>query len=427
MKRREFIKQGLTGLAAIIVGSVHIPRLFRSEAFAATRTFDLAMEGAMVEMIDGTQLFHWVFSSPLSNPPIGPSFPGPAIFATTGDDITINITNHLLEPHAFQIVGTRVLTPPISPGQTRSVSFRAPAAGTYLYIDPLNDPVNRVLGLHGAFIVSPATGNTPYTFPTPSVQQLFDDLGTTPQFPPFALAPPGWDPHRFRIWLLHQIDPIFNAQAEADFLAGRASTVSAARMRAEFLPRFFTINGKSGAFAALDHAVELEGRIGEPMLVRLLNSGLYTHSNHLHGNHFYVTAENGSVQRNVVFIDSQTLKPLDRTDWLVPFIRPPDIAGDPATPLRNLIPNELLLTINGPNGSPGVQQSPLEYPMHCHMEISQTAAGGNYPQGSIAHFKFLGDVDGVDFPNVLPLARNLKERKVKYASADIAKRVRPAK
>jgi hypothetical protein len=60
------------------------------------------------------------------------------------------------------------------------------------------------------------------------------------------------------------------------------------------------------------------------------------------------------------------------------------------------------------------------------MEPSQTAAGGNYPEGSIAHFKFLGDVDGVDFPNVVPLVRILKERRVKYAAADNPKRVRPA-
>jgi hypothetical protein len=137
------------------------------------------------------------------------------------------------------------------------------------------------------------------------------------------------------------------------------------------------------------------------MLVRILNSGLFTHSDHIHANHVYVTALNNEVQDNVVFIDSFAIKPLDRVDWLVPFIRPPDIAGDEAIPLRNLIPNELGLTIKGPNGSPGVQQSPLGFPMHCHMETSQTAAGGNYPQGTITHFDFLGDLDGIDFPNVM--------------------------
>jgi len=397
MKRREFIKMGITGLAAITVGSVKIPGLFRTEAFAAAQTIDLSMEAAMVEMVDGTQVFHWLFSSAQT----GPSFPGPVLFATSGDDITINITNTLFEPHAFQILGTRVLTPPIAPGQTRSVSFKAPAAGTYLYLDPLNDPVNRVLGLHGALVVSPVTGNTPYSYPTPAVQQLFNDLGTTDHLPRHALSPAGWDPTRFRIWLQHQIDPAFNAQAQADYLAARASTVTAAQMKAGFLPRYFTISGKSGAFASHDHAIELRGRIGQPMLVRILNAGLFTHSNHLHANHFYVTSVNNSVRDNVFHLDSLMIKPLDRIDWLVPFDRPPDIAGNENIPLRNLIPNELALTISGPNGSPGVPQSPLAYPMHCHMEPSQTAAGGNYPQGSVTDIYFDGDLDGIDFPNVM--------------------------
>lgn len=397
MKRREFIKMGMTGLAAITVGTVKIPGLFRTEAFAAAKTIDLSMEAAMVEMVDGTLVFHWLFSSPSS----GPNFPGPVIFATTGDDITINITNNLFEPHAFQITGTRIMTPPIPPGRTRSIRFTAPAAGTYLYMDPLNDPVHRVLGLHGALVVSPAGGNTPYSSPTPAVQQLFNDLGTTPQFPKNALSPVGWDPARFRIWLQHQIDPAFNAQAQADYLAGRASTVSSSQMKANFLPRYFTISGKSGAFASHDKAIKMQGQIGQPMLVRILNAGLFTHSNHLHANHFYVTSANNAVQDNVVALDAQITRPLDRFDWLVPFLRPPDIAGDNTVPLRSLIPNELALTISGPNGSPGVPQSPLAYPMHCHMEPSQTAAGGNYPQGSVTDFYFDGDLDGVDFPNVM--------------------------
>lgn len=396
MKRREFLKVGLGGLAAIAVGNLHLPRLFRIEAFAADRTIDLTMEAALVEMVDRTRVFHWLFSSAAT----GPSFPGPVVFATTGDFVTITITNHLNEPHAFQIVGTDVFTPAIGPGESRTISFTAPAAGTYLYLDPLNAPVNRVLGLHGAFIVSPAAGNTPYTFPSAAVQQLFNDLGTTPQFPRFARSPAGWDPARFRIWLQHQIDPVFNNQALADFQAGRPSTLSAARMLANFLPRYFTINGKSGVFAAHDPDTFLSGRIGQPMLVRILNSGLFTHSNHIHANHVYVIALNNEVQENVFFIDTFAIRPLDRIDWLVPFVRPPDIPGDEAIQLRNLIPNELALTIRGPNGSPGVPQSPLGYPMHCHVETSQTAAGGNYPQGTLTDVFFLGDVDGVDFPNV---------------------------
>jgi hypothetical protein len=79
-------------------------------------------------------------------------------------------------------------------------------------------------------------------------------------------------------------------------------------------------------------------------------------------------------------------------DWLVALMRPEDIPGNPATPLRDLIPEELALVIGD------VPQSPLKYPMHNHTEQSQTAAGGNYPQGDITDLIFLGDVDKVCFP-----------------------------
>jgi len=352
--------------------------------------FDLTIGAGLFEMIDGRSVFMWSFEDQRNVP----RMPGPVIQVKEGDPVRIHVYNSLKENHSFAVLGVPGTdTGPIAPGESVAVTFNAPAAGTYLYLDPLNAPVNRVLGLHGAMIVMPKAGNTPYGAPTSAVQQLFNDLGTTPQFPKFALSPAGWDPARFRIWLQHQIDPIFNNQAQADFLAGRASTVQAADMQAKFLPRYFTINGKAGAFASHDPDISLDGRIGQPMLVRILNAGLYTHSNHLHANHFYVTAVNGVVQDNVIFIDSYHIFPEDRVDWLVPFVRPPDIAGDESIQLRNLIPNELAMVLGN------VQQSPLIYPMHCHMEISQTAAGGNYPQGSVTHFNFLGDVDGVDYPN----------------------------
>jgi len=376
LSRREFLKYSSCGLVAIAVGTLDIPFLFKSRAFAADQIVDLTMEGALVEMIDQTQVFHWLYSSPVN----GPSFPGPVIFARTGEEIIINLTNNLGEPHAFQIVSTNVKTDPIPAGGKTSVTFIAPPAGTYLYQDPLNAPVNRVLGLHGLLVVLPQSGNTPYSFPTTPVQQLFNDLGTTELFPGEA-----WLPERSRIWLFNSIDPRFNAQAQ------RGVTIDPLQFTATFLPRYFTINGKSGAFATHAEDVTPKGRIGQPHLVRMVNAGMAAHSPHLHANHFYVLSLNNQVSDNVFDLDTFTAGPLDRIDILIPFIRPPDIPGDVNIPLRFLIPNELGLILDTP-------QSPLFWPMHCHMEMSQTAAGGNYPQGLVAHFEITGDLDGVDFP-----------------------------
>jgi hypothetical protein len=405
MKRREFIKYGMTGLAAIAVGGLDLPPIFPRQADAANLLVDLSMEAALVEMIDLTPVFHWVFASPQT----GPSFPGPVIFATQGDVITLRVTNNLPEVHGFRIVGTNIQIAAINPGQTKPVRFAVPPAGTYLYVDPLNDPVNRVLGLHGAFIVLPKyqagtranpDNQTPYSLPTPNVKKLFRDLGRTPQFPgdpwiavrPNNVLPnPAMDPtlerylYRSRIWLFHQIDPRFNARVQA------GQVIAPADIRQNFLPRYFSTSGKTGAFSAEDPNIAPRGNIGEPHLIRMLNAGLQTQSPHIHANHVYVTAVNRVVQKNVVHIDTFTISPQDTLDWLLPFIRPPDIPG-PDIPLRDLIPQELATVLITP-------QSPLEYPMHGHTEIDQTAAGGNYPQGMITHFIITGDLDKVPFPH----------------------------
>jgi FtsP/CotA-like multicopper oxidase with cupredoxin domain len=385
INRRQFLKYSSCGLAAIAVGTLDLPYIFRSRAFAANQTVDLAMEAALVEMIDQTQVFHWLFSSPAT----GPTFPGPVIFAVTGDQITINVSNNLDGNHAFQIVGTNIATGVIPSGGNASLTFTAPAAGTYLYMDPLNAPVNRVLGLHGLLVVMPVQPeNTPYSLPTDNVRRLFNDLGTTALFPGEPWNP---DPsaNRTRLWLFNSIDPRFNE------LAQRGAAINPEQFTATFLPRYFTMNGKSGAFASHDKNLIPSGRIGQPHLIRIVNAGMAAHSPHMHANHFFVLSVNNEVRDNLFFIDSMSVMPLDRIDILLPFERPPDIAGDERIPLRDLIPNELKLVLDTP-------QSPLAWPMHCHMEMSQTAAGGNYPQGLVTHLEITGDVDGIDFP-VIPM------------------------
>ena len=406
MQRREFIKYGMTGLAAIAVGGLGIPPIFPRQADAANLLVDLSMETASVEMVDSTLVFHWVFSSPQT----GPSFPGPVIFATQGDVITLRVTNNLPQDHGFRIVGTNIQISAINPGQTKAVRFAVPPAGTYLYVDPLNAPVNRVLGLHGAFIVLPKyqagtranpDNPTPYSLPTPNVKKLFRDLGHTAHFPgdPWIAVRPnnvppnqGMDPslerylYRSRIWLFTQVDPRFNARVS------QGQVISPADISQNFLPRYFYISGKTGAFADEDPNIAIEAFIGEPHLIRILNAGIQTHSPHIHANHVYVTAVNRVVQKNVVNIDTFTVGPTDTVDWLLPCIRPPDIPGGPDIPLRTLIPQELALISKN-----NLPQKPLMYPMHGHTEIDQTAAGGNYPQGLITKWVILGDVDKVPF------------------------------
>ncbi len=426
LKRRQFIQFGVGGLTGIALGCLQQRGPQAGEAgVQAARTVNLSLEEALVEMVDFTPVYHWLFK--LQGDPL-PRFPGPVIFATAGDTITVHLTNNLDEPHAFQVLGVPGSeSGPIAPARRapanrRTVRFTVRQAGTFLYCDPSNAPVSRVMGLHGALVVLPRNVqengpvNTPYSNPTPNVQRLFNDLGKAEHFPgdpwiPIRPAdkllndklPPDIEPflYRTRIWLFTQVDPALNGRVQA---IRPGDLFDPLLFERQFLPRYFLINGRSGAFAAHDHATEIEGFIGEPFVVRTLNAGLAAVSSHLHSNHLYVTAINAAVQDSVAAVDTMTLSTVrpqagrpffsggGTVDWLVPLIRPLDIPGDPDTPLRDLIPEELGLVLGD------VPQSPLKYPMHNHIEQSQTAAGGNYPQGDISDLIFLGDVDKVPFP-----------------------------
>ena len=393
ISRREFIRYALVGMAAFAGGTAanrYGPFL---GAPGLAGKYRLSITETLVEMVDRKPVYHWAFED-LERLRPTPQMPGPLIDAIEGEELEFSITNSLPEVHGFRIPGVsgeagRGIE--IAPGDTWEFSFPAPKGGSYLYFDHLNAPVNRVLGLHGPMIILPGTGNTPYSHPTPAVRQLFDDLGTHERFPGHP-----WSKELSRIWLFNSIDPKMNERAE------NGEKLDPAEFFNRFLPQYFTINGLSGAYSSHDPSIVPRGRIGEPHIIRIMNAGLAHHSPHLHANHFYVLArvdnrdEYQMVQENVVLIDSVTVKPLERMDWLHPFIRPPDIPGDPEKPLRELLKDELQLTMGG------VPQSPLSWPMHCHMEMSQTAAGGNYPQGLVSIWECTGDVDGIDFPNSDP-------------------------
>jgi len=378
--------------------------------------------------------------------------PGPQIYAFEGDLIALEVKNDLDLPHSFFIPGRlptdlpMVDTGPIAPGETWKGEFTAGEPGTYLYHDNLNAPVNRVMGLHGAFVVLPTqaagANATPYGNPTAAVQQLFDDFGSQPWWPGLAWgegdAPNGTPPYRQYVWLTHQASPRLFEEVGLLGQGPGAAEYSAAEFVQKFTqdpfvnysndprsgvnadypvkvdtpnykPAYFTINGQSGFFGHHNPAVVPFHRVGEPTLVRILNAGLWLHSMHLHANHFFVTAIDNVPEENPKWLDVHSLHPMEHLDYVVPFMRPPDIpnqrgigradagltttGGSPTWPpfeeLDRFMPE---VGTTAPNGvSLAMRQSPLCYPMHDHSEPSQTANGGNYNCGLIAGMYIMGD------------------------------------
>jgi FtsP/CotA-like multicopper oxidase with cupredoxin domain len=436
MKRRDFVKYAGGGLAALVVGSVMPAWISNNSLFAVKQVQELSftITDALKEMVTHNknttaQSYFWLYKE--ANFPA--EIPGPHIFTTEGSLIKVSIKNGLDEPHAFFIPGM-VNSGPIAPGATKNVQFVASKAGTYLYYDNLNAPVNRIMGLHGALIVMPnaaVPGHkfTPYAAPTTAVQQLFDDFGSTSHFPGLSWEDGDDSTHtpKFRqyVWILHAVSSRLFAEV-GNYPPGRdypaAQFISAYqrdRYRSDGLnrkPDFFTINGQSGWFAAHNPYITPSHRVGEPAVIRILNAGLSLHSLHIHANHVYVTGVNGVVQQNPLWVDTYTVKPLDIIEWVVPFTRPPDVPNERGIgladkPLISIVNPAIKGSVPHPVWPPieelnthfpkkgtksgdvdiSVQLSPICYPMHDHSETSQSAQGGNYGMGMMSGLDFIGD------------------------------------
>jgi FtsP/CotA-like multicopper oxidase with cupredoxin domain len=460
MKRRDFIKYTTGGIAALWVGS-HLPPWVRgNKAYAAVPELNFTITEAIKEMAthnrdNNAECYFWVYKE--ANFPA--EVPAPTIYATQGDTITITITNALDEPHSFVVPGAPGQPPmfdsgPIpAGGSTGQVTFTASTTGTFLYYDGENLPVGRVMGLHGAFIVMPqaaAVGHkfTPYANPTPQVQLLFDELGTADHWP--GLAWEEGDPatltpaFRQYVWITHQASAAlfrdvgrlgpgeimpaatFIQRFTRDAFSNNSHDIDAA----SDIPQFFSITGQSGHFCHNNPVITPMARVGEPVLVRILNAGLMTHSMHLHCNHYYVISVDnvvqgtpvGNVEDNatllkpgIIWVDTFTLNPpgypSSRYDMVIPYMRAPDVpntkgigragSGDEAligaTSNKPVWPPAEEFDVFTPastgNNDPALQQreSPLCYPMHDHSEPSQSTQGGNYNTALISGMYIIGD------------------------------------
>ena len=436
--RREFLKYSAGGLAALYLGGC--THWLPKGTPVLDPVLDITITDAMKEMvthnaINDARCYFWIYKSNI--PELPPDIPGPMVFVTEGEMISLTLTNKLDEPHSLFIPGI-FDSGPVMPGATGKFTFTATKTGSFLYYDNLNAPVNRVMGLHGAFIVmpgAPLAGHkfTPYAHPTAAVQQLFDDFGSAPHWPGLAWeeGDPSTDtvPFRQHVWLLHEASSRLFAEV------GNTSPGMGVRIPANFLeafqhdpfradglnrkPEFFTISGQSGHFAHNNPYICPMHRVGEPTLVRILNAGLMTHSMHIHANHVYVPSVNGVVQDNVLWGDTFTSRPSETMDFVLPYMRPPDIpnvggVGRADTPLVSVEnppapgvvgstahpvwpPVEELNTFLPPKGTKAgvidisAQMSPQCYPMHDHSESTQTAQGGNYNCGLITGINFTGD------------------------------------
>jgi Cupredoxin-like domain len=294
-------------------------------------------------------------------------FPRRTIVAESGSTIKLTITNRLRDAHTFTIAEAGVDVT-VAPGETKDIDFAAPAPGTYIYHDKTDAPVNRVLGLHGVLVVVPA--DRPWTFD-----------GTDGDF------------ERQWVWLLADIDPEWGRLARLGTKIDPEKTPC--------LPRYFTLNDRSGVFSLAvspdeaenlrtledtkpsGHARTVDVRdflhnedagVGTGQLIRLVNAGVAVHQPHFHGNHVWTIAiDNKTLTRtHVEIVDGH----IELQHW------------EDVVEMDAFTTKAVMLPLKPPPDALDVVRANQEcdwvYPMHCHAEMSQTAGGGLYPGGQVS-------------------------------------------
>lgn len=312
-------------------------------------------------------------------------FPQRTIIAETGSTVRIRVFNQLAGSHELTFAQAAhgradVTTGPISPGGEAYLEFPAPYSGTYIYHDPTNAPVQRAMGLFGSLVV------------------------LDPQ-DAWSVAPGQAGFERQWLWVTHAICTTWTG------IEAGGGTVDQDADPA--LPRYFMLNDRSG-YEALGHSpnaalnkasheeslvsgyprqIDIRdfgedlvlGTIRAGQMVRMVNAGIANHQIHFHGNHLWTVRRNnvewprdfGMVDEDGHVVlqqweDVVELPPMDRKDCMIPMKRPPDATDQ--------------VWFN--------RTEDWKYPMHCHAEMSQTAAGGMYPGGLVAHWELKSSVNG---------------------------------
>ncbi len=323
-------------------------------------------------------------------------FPDRAIVAESGATLRLRVHNRLRQPHELRVDGVAT-TGPVAPGGTAELTFPAPAPGTYPYHDPGGGSVERVLGLHGVLVVVDPSDR-------------------------WRLGPGLAEFERQWLWICQDVDPVWGARARAGELIDPVRTPP--------VPRYFMLNDRSGfrSLAVSTDAADNQARhedtlpsgsareidvrdfspsepgstVGPGQLIRLVNLGAVIHQMHFHGNHVWTVRRNGTdFPRAVGHVDPEghavlqqwedvvELDPLDRKEIVLPVRRPPEVV-DRVWDARD---------------------EDWEYPMHCHAEPSQTAAGGLYPGGLVAGWTLAAPGPRTDevhatFPSQVAFATN---------------------
>ncbi len=271
---KQLVLAGLAGLGLALLALLAGPA---SPAAAATVTIDLYVV-AGTTTLPGGQVVPVLGYSTTNAPVDRPG--GPLIVATEGDTVEVTVHNELSTTTALLVQGQQM--PPdltgIAPGATKTYSFVADQAGTFLYESGLapNTQYQTAMGLHGALVVRPANAGQAYA----DAATAFDTEG---------------------VLVMSEIDPALNNTADPSTFDMR-----------KFAPRYTMLNG-----LAHPDTEPITAAGGDTVLLRYVNAGIQYRSMGVLGTTQTVIGLDGSALGHPVRYAAETIGPGQTADALV--------------------------------------------------------------------------------------------------------------
>jgi FtsP/CotA-like multicopper oxidase with cupredoxin domain len=253
---RETSGQSMRDMAAVDPGKVSYtaPKDARGDQLLTPRSengvkvFDLDASVIKWNILPNVQVEAYAYNHQV---------PGPRLRITEGDQVRINVTNHLPEPTTVHWHGlilpnamdgpAEITQEPIPPGGHYTYEFIVQQQGTFFYHSHTDVDRQQALGLYGALIIDPR------------------DTAAVPA---------------------HDQELVVQLQ---EWTFRHNYTFPAMPMEGA-LPNYFTINGK--AYPATE-TVNL--KVGQKLLVRFIgSSSAFIHPMHIHGGPFQIVATDGN-------------------------------------------------------------------------------------------------------------------------------------
>lgn len=279
MKRREFLKAGLSATAVVTIpGLLSLPR--RADAavldyFIVVEAVDKPVYPTMQQpVIPMWQYIDSIVGSQLLE-----------LTVTAGDIVNIILQNNLSVAVDFTVRGLLEGSQPCLPGQIQSYSFVAPATpGTFLFYDSINGELGKAMGLSGGLRILPSDG----------IARLYDGGPTY---------------HRDHLLIFYDVDTRLNEAVAA----GNVFDMST------YQPNYFFVNGIT--YTPSQH-VELQMIVGENVAIRFVNAGLIYYPMHFHGYHVNVATRNRMPEISVIEKDTVLVKISECVEVILPVSQP---------------------------------------------------------------------------------------------------------